>query len=293
MTPEGSAGSYLYGKPQMRYSVVFTVMFALLAFILLIPYSQNVWFALGPHKPTAYTLGFFLACVLVIVLDKHLLYRIAARRRLTTWHYVAWNVAEIVLLAGLYTLVSVKLHAAGRISLENPDAGAVFFQALFHAVFALGVPYLLAGFYFAVQDRDNTIRLMNYGNVVSDYDYVPQDMEKINLFDNDGVLKLSVSMKNIFYIESDDNYIKVWYSDSKGDLRQYMLRCRLKTVEESFAGSDLVRCHRKYIVNISRVQVLSKEKEGYQLDLGLAGAGPIPITKTYEEEVLNRFNTRR
>jgi len=99
-------------------------------------------------------------------------------------------------------------------------------------------------------------------------------------------------MKNIYYIEADDNYIKVWYDDHTGNVKQYMLRCRLKTVEESFAESDLVRCHRKYIINISRIQVLSKEKDGYQIDLGVDSIGAVPVSKTYEPMVLQKYNSR-
>ena len=69
-----------------------------------------------------------------------------------------------------------------------------------------------------------------------------------------------------------------------------MLRCRLKTVEESFRGSSLVRCHRKYIVNMDKVKVLRKEKEGYELDLDNDTIPQIPITKTYEKNVLAYFN---
>ena len=36
---------------------------------------------------------------------------------------------------------------------------------------------------------------------------------------------------------------------------------------ESFKDSGLVRCHRKYIVNIKKVKVLRKETEGYFLEL--------------------------
>ena len=141
-----------------------------------------------------------------------------------------------------------------------------------------------------MQDKNQTIRLMNYGNVVLDENVLPSKLEKITLFDNSGDLKLCVSASNLFYIESDDNYIKVWYSDSKGDLKRYMLRCRLKTVEESFRGSSLVRCHRKYIVNMDKVKVLRKEKEGYELDLDNDTIPQIPITKTYEKNVLAYFN---
>lgn len=72
----------------------------------------------------------------------------------------------------------------------------------------------------------------------------------------------------------------------------YMLRCRLKTVEESFAGSDLVRCHRKYMVNMSKVQLLTSEKDGYYIDLDIDSVDRIPVSKTYEEKILSIFNSR-
>ena len=140
--------------------------------------------------------------------------------------------------------------------------------------------------YFAIIDKNNTIRLMNYANVVSDEPILPKDEQKITLFDNSGVLKMSLRLSCLYYIESDDNYIIVWYTDSKGELQKYMLRCRLKTVEESFMGSSLIRCHRKYIVNMDKVKVLRKEKDGYELNLDNDVIPPIAVTRTYVENVL-------
>ena len=137
-------------------------------------------------------------------------------------------------------------------------------------------------------DKNKTIRLMNYDNVVTDEPIKPET-QKITLFDNSGSLKLSLSPENLYYIESDDNYIKVWYTDNKGELKQYMLRCRLKTVEESFKDTGLVRCHRKYIVNIKKVKVLRKESEGYVLDLDNEDIHPLTVTKTYTDSVLSHF----
>ena len=133
---------------------------------------------------------------------------------------------------------------------------------------------------------------MNYGNVVSDVPVQPHEEKRITLFDNNGVLKFSINSESLYFIESDDNYIQVWYRDSNSEIKKYMLRCRLKTVEESFADSDLVRCHRKYIVNLRNVNILKSGKDGYQIDLGLDSIAPIPISKTYEQAVLARFNSR-
>jgi len=156
---------------------------------------------------------------------------------------------------------------------------------------SLAVSCLVLALLLRIQGRGDIFRLTNLGNVVSDQVPSASDEQIITLSDNEGSMKLSVRLKNIYYIESDDNYIKVWYEDHAGSMKQYMLRCRLKTVEESFTGSDLVRCHRQYIVNMSKVQVLHKEKDGYYLDLG-EGAGDVPVSKTYEPAVLARFNSR-
>ena len=178
-----------------------------------------------------------------------------------------------------------KNISARPVALSRPSAAKTVSAAVH--LFAVG-----SILHFALQDRDNTIRLMNYGNVVSDKPAPPYADKRITLFDNNGVLKFSISSDNLYFIESDDNYIKAWYMDSAGEMKQYMLRCRLKTVEDSFADSELVRCHRKYIVNIRNIAVLKAEKEGYKVDFDIDSIDPIPISKTYEQAVLARFNSR-
>ena len=200
--------------------------------------------------------------------------------------YIFWCLAEVLVICLAYSFITVPLTGIGWDQFPKTLG-----NALLYGTISLIIPYILAGMFFAIQDKNQTIRLMNYGNVVLDENVLPSKLEKITLFDNSGDLKLCVSASNLFYIESDDNYIIVWYSDSGGDLKRYMLRCRLKTVEESFRGSSLVRCHRKYIVNMDKVKVLRKEKDGYELDLDSDSISPIPITKTYEKNVLACFNS--
>ena len=182
------------------------------------------------------------------------------------------------------------LFAAGSLAFVWDQFPKTLGNALLYGVISLIIPYILAGMYFALQDKNQTIRLMNYGNVVLDENVLPSRLEKITLFDNSGNLKLVVSASSLYYLESDDNYIIVRYTDSRGDLKRYMIRSKMKTVEESFRGSSLVRCHRKYLVNMDKVKVLRKEKDGYELDLDNDTIPPIPVSKTYEGNVLASFN---
>lgn len=283
---------YLLGKEQLISTVNFTFFFSVVFMLVSVPFSHNAWFQLGTSEAFAYTVLFFFLSFLLISLSKRLMYKMRDRFEMRFSHYILWNLTEVIVVCALYTCFTVLADRAGLIDLDGTSLLPVFLNALVYAVVSLGIPYILAGMYFALNDKDNTIRLMNYGSVVSDETISPQAEKKITLFDNSGALKLSINSSNLYYIESDDNYIKVWYADAKGMLKQYMLRCRLKTVEESFLDSELVRCHRKYIVNMMHVKVLTRQKDGYTIELDLEDSDPIPVTKTYEENVLRRFNSR-
>mgnify|MGYP003391935724 FL=1 len=232
-----------------------------------------------------HTVAFIGLGILLLILSRILMYRSKKIFQMTYISYIIWCMLEIMAIAGLYTAMTLDIPLT-----NNETQLDIFGRALLYAAISLGIPYLISGMYFAIIDKNNTIRLMNFENVVTDEPVKPEaSMQKITLFDNSGALKLSLNPDSLYYIESDDNYIKVWYTDSKGELKQYMLRCRLKTVEEGFKGSGLVRCNRKYIVNIHKVGTLRKESDGYYLDLSNEAIPPLPVTKTYTDTVLSYF----
>lgn len=281
---------YFRQKYQLIATVTFTAFFSLVFMSVSIPFSHNVWFELGASSAFLYTAAFFVIALFVVIISKRVMY--ATRMiDISYLEYVLWNIAEAVVISLLYALFSIKGDDLGIISLDNTAFLSIFGNALVYCFTSLVIPYIIAGMYFAIIDKNNTIRIMNYSNVVSDEPITPKDRQKITLFDNSGVLKMSINLSSLYYIESDDNYILVWYTDSKGELKRYMLRCRLKTVEESFKGTSLVRCHRKYIVNMDKVKVIRKEKDGYELDLENDAIPPITITKTYADNVLSRLKT--
>ena len=277
--------SYLLGKSQIIGTITFSVMFAIIFLNIYIPFSDTAWFGLGQSDMFSGTLIFVFVSIMTLIISRTLMYRTKRLFELSYLEYILWCIAEIVLIGAFYTNLTVEITGG----LQEREI-EIFGRSIMYGFIALGIPSILAGMYFAINDKNNSIRLMSYDNVVTD-EVQEQEatVQKITLFDNSGSLKLSVSINNLYYVESDDNYIKVWYTDSKGELKQYMLRCRLKTVEDSFKGSALVRCNRKYIVNIKKVSTLRKESTGYVLDLGNELIPPLPVTKTYTESILSYF----
>lgn len=277
--------AYLLGKYQLIGTVTFSVLFAIVFLNIYIPFSDTAWFGLGDSVTFITTILFGVISILVLILSRIMMYRAKRIVEMTYLGYLVWCVSEIVLICLFYSKMTMDITVP-----VNSTQADIFWHALLYCIIALGIPYLIAGMYFAIIDKNNTIKLMTYDNVVTDE---PQKsdavVQKITLYDNSGALKLSVSPENLYYIESDDNYIKVWYTDSKKELKQYILRCRLKTVEESFKGSTLLRCNRKYIVNMSKVNTLRKESDGYVLELDIDVIEPIPVTKTYNDAILSYF----
>ena len=276
---------YLLGKYQLIGTVTFSVLFALVFLNIYIPFSDTARFGLGDSVMFLLTIVYASISILTLILSRTLMYRSRKLFEMTYLAYIIWSILEIVVVCAIYTRLTVDITAP-----QDETVWDIFGRSLLYGSIALGVPYIISGMYFAIIDKNNTIRLMNYDNVVTDE--IPKSdsaRQKITLFDNSGTLKLSLSPENLYYIESDDNYIKVWYTDSKGEMKQYMLRCRLKTVEEGFKSSGLIRCNRKYIVNIKKVTMLRKESEGYFLDLANESIPPIPVTKTYTDSILSYF----
>ena len=279
---------YLLGKYQLIGTVTFSVLFAIVFLNIYIPFSDTAWFGLGQSDMFMGTLVFIFVSILTLIASRTLMYRSKRLFELTYLEYTLWCIGEIILIGAFYTNLTVEI--TGGLDEREID---IFGRSLLYGTIALGVPYLISGMYFSINDKNKTIRLMSYENVVTDEAPLPENsLKKITLFDNSGSLKMSLNLDSLYYIESDDNYIKVWYTDSKGELKQYMLRCRLKTVEESFKGC-LVRCNRKYIVNIEKVKVLRKESDAYVLELDNEAMPTLPVTKTYTDIVLAHFTEKQ
>ena len=90
---------------------------------------------------------------------------------------------------------------------------------------------------------------------------------------------LTLQENNFLYAESDGNYITIYYLD-KHVLHRQMLRLSLKNLEIQLKTDGIIRCHRSFIVNISKIKKVKGNAQGYKLFI--AGVESIvPVSRTY------------
>lgn len=272
--------SFLLEKGQLIGTIVFTVLFAVVFLNIYTESSTTAWFEMDRSIYFFFTLGYITIDTLILVISRVVMYHIQPYLKITWLRYILWILIEIFLIACFYAYISAFLIK------HEPDFFATIFpKGLLVVCVIIIVPYTITAIYGALNSRKKTLSLMKYDDdVVSDVDGITKGTEIVHLADNNGNLKLSIKLENLFYIISQDNYIKVYYI-SNGKLQNYMLRCKITTIEESFAGSTLLRCHRSYIINTDKIRVIRKEKDGIYIELDYDGIDPIPVSKGYEQGI--------
>ncbi len=184
---------YLLGKYQLIGTITFSVLFAIVFLNIYIPYSETAWFGLADSDTFLRTGLFVAVSVILLIASRVLMYKSKKEFDMLYWIYITWCILEIVAVSAVYIGFTKSL---GIISLET--RWDIFLKVMPYSTISLGIPYLIAGMYFAIIDKNNTIRLMNYENVVTDEPVKEESqLHKITLFDNSGALKLSLNLENL------------------------------------------------------------------------------------------------
>ena len=270
--------SYLNERGNIIRLILFTALFALVFINIYAPFGADKWFDLTRLEFFTYSSLVILTGVLVVVISRIILYYFGRRHLISYYQYFTWIFAEILAMALFYALFQKFVLKDVRIFIE------IVKQSARNTALVLLLPYSIMWLYFSWRDKKEQIeRLAGItalsGNV--------RDM--IPFYDDKSELKFSVKKENLLYLESAENYVNICYL-SKGKISKYLLRDTLKKMEESFSGSEIIRCHRSYMVNFEKVKVIRKDKEGLKLELDTPSAIDIPVSKTYVDKVMLTFS---
>ena len=268
---------YLLTKRSLTIMVTSAAAFAFLFIIVYEPFKEPSWDEIPRFIFVACVLGIVLLGMSIVAISRVIMCYHAKKHRITYLKYGTWVFVELVLMAVAFSVCSSVVGS-------QQDIWVNFEKSLHYTALILLIPYIISITAFTLQDRNRRLR-----EIEDDYDKAMQQRSEgkgiISFYDERGELQLSVAKDNLLYVESADNYIYIWYMKSNLP-KKLMLRNTLKRTAELLADTNVMRCHRGYMVNMEQVKVLRREKENFYLELGLEGVKDIPVSKTYGDAVL-------
>ena len=281
------APRFLLESRTLAGSVIAIVLFSILFMVIYGPYSSTSWLTLmaGKHEGVGVlssfhavmaSVAFYFVAIAFLVLSKVVLYQIGKKVQLINAHLVSWIGGEVVMISLIYT-VFTALFSLAEPSMFLPIWG----RSIMVLSVIIIVPYIIC-----LQNATNRHQrqlLDRLGMDVVNDKTENTDPKLIHLVDNTGRLKMSINVDSLYYVESQDNYVKIYY-DSEGKLCNYMLRSTTKAIETKF-GSWLIRCHRGYLVNKSKISIFRNDRDGMYIRLMHDGIRQIPVSKSYAQSI--------
>jgi len=269
---------YLNEKQNIIRLILFTSLFALVFINAYSPFGADRWYNLTRFEFFTYSSLTILLGVLVVVISRILMYHVCKRHTINIWQYLLWIFVEIFSMALAYGLFEKLFLKDARMFTELVKNSSR------NTALVLLLPYSVLWLYFSWRDKKEQIeRLADYPSSLEN----SRDM--IPFYDDKGILRFSIKKENLLYLESAENYVNICYLN-KGKVSKYLLRDTLKKIEENFSGTEIVRCHRSYMVNFEKVKVIRKDKDGLKLEFDNPSVTDIPVSKTYVNTVMQTFS---
>lgn len=270
---------YLIEKKNIVTLVVFTAAFAILFINIYSPFEINSWKIQTRLTLLTFSSLITLVGVLIVVLSRVLMYYIYRNKSLQLWKYLIWIFGEITCMALTY---SIFVH----FFLKDPREFADIMQLnLRNASLILLLPYAICWLYFAWKDKDEQIERLTENQSLSG----STGINMIAFYDEKQELRLSVKKESLLYLESAENYISICYIN-KNKISKYLLRNTLKKMEEQFANTNIMRCHRSYMVNLEKVKVVRRDNDSLFLELDSPTPLDIPVSRSYVTPIMRSFS---
>jgi TolB-like protein/DNA-binding LytR/AlgR family response regulator len=117
--------------------------------------------------------------------------------------------------------------------------------------------------------------------------FIPDKKDRIVSIKTDTKEELTINLKNLLYIEAQENYSRVVWMDNDG-LTEKLLRATLKNIEDQIADDTILRCHRSFIINAKVKYTILGNSNGYRLKLKLF-KHTIPISRSLGKEIVAKL----
>lgn len=263
-------------------SVLYIFIFSILFMQIYQPFSETTWFGFSNRRSLNMTVMFYAVALITLIASKLLLCTSQKEKTYPVKTYMVWVASEYLLIALEYFGFTCLVTDITDLS----DLLLIFARTLVCVLLILAIPYYTIALYAAYRDKVDELKLFK----VTHRTVVPGNGNGRMLYLNDsfGKMKMSVQEDAVYYIESQDNYVKIYYL-LDGKMSSYMLRCSTQKIEEYLVGTSIVRCRRSFLVNTSKIVKYKKKGKNTIITLASPSGKELTVTPANCAEIMSRI----
>ncbi len=274
---------FILNKRYLVGSVLFILSFSILFMAIYAPFSNTAWFSIDSMDKFGMTLAFYIVALSILFISKLIMSSMQDRIRFSYTKYALWIMGEVVAISLFYTYFTWIFVG----TLDKP-VFIIASKAFACVLLILLLPYTILTLYAAYKSKTEELEMLQYELDLSN-ESTNIYPSLVHLHDYNGTLKLTINSDSLYYMESQDNYIKIFY-ENNGKLCSYMLRSRTKTIEENLAETSMVRCQRSYLVNVMKINHIKKGGKVRYIVLSHDDIKPIPVSKNYFKNLIEKID---
>lgn len=271
-------------KRFLLQTVLFVSLFSMLFMSLYQPTLafSTTWFGFHSWKQAGVTAFFYVVSVSTLVISKLLLFKFGRDHNVTVRKILIWHIVEFFAIAVEYYLFSIYFRLG---TVEIPQ---LLIRIPLCVALILAIPYSIVWLFAQYKAKKEELELFK---ITHKREIIESDHRLIQFRDSQGKHKMSLSEDSIFYIESQDNYVQIFY-DLEGKLSSYLLRSTTQKIEEDLTGTSIVRCRRSFLVNATKIARWGKERGHFTITLDRPSGKTIIVTPAYYRTILTQLDKR-
>lgn len=187
-----------------------------------------------------------------------------------------------LVLIGTFIVIFIIIYLTLIFNFFGTGVDKIEFKVLFYELLVITItPLVLTLWYLEIQ-----LFNLNYKSItIRDQTKHESDSVDITLLSDSQNKELSLDIQELLLVEAQDNYCKIYYLENN-EVKKAMFRLSLKKMHDQLLHMDnIIRCHRSYIINKSKVEKISGRSQNYKLTI-LGIDKYIPISRSFDIESL-------
>tara|TARA_R110001606_G_scaffold393940_1_gene564376 strand:- start:2139 stop:3008 length:870 start_codon:yes stop_codon:yes gene_type:complete len=199
-----------------------------------------------------------------------------------------WTIGRnlFIILIGIVLIGSFLWYFGNLFKNTYGIKGLNYFTFLSYTFFVATIPLLFFVFINEKNVREKREKRANEINIYNKEKLVKKELNpEITIYSDNKKEKIVLKTDDLVYISSQGNYAS-FFIQKNIDLKEKILRVTLAKINEELEEyTNIIRCHKSYIVNVNYIKDISGNARGYLLKSDVIPF-EVPVSRSFSKQSL-------